>query len=83
MNQQQFITQLLRVLQTITFEDISKIPHNKQHIVAERIEELRDQLRKLAREGFEPLSNLHYRSKNVRGTLLIYAANIFFDAIFR
>ena len=42
MNQQQFVTQLLQALQTITFEDISKIPQNRQHIVAERIEQLHD-----------------------------------------
>lgn len=45
MNQQQFVASLLHVLQAITFEDIAKIPDDKQHIVAERIEQLHDVVR--------------------------------------
>ncbi|WP_156490842.1 hypothetical protein [Marinomonas atlantica] len=45
MNQQQLVTSLLQVLESITLEDISNIPDDHQHIVAERIEQLHDVVR--------------------------------------
>ena len=42
MAHQEFVTKLLQKLQTIMFEDISKIPEGRQHIIAKRIEQLHD-----------------------------------------
>jgi hypothetical protein len=39
-----FCLKLLFVVKSITFEDLSRIPLEKQHLIAERIEELQDYL---------------------------------------
>lgn len=44
------LKQLLDNLELISFQDISEIPEDKQHEVAEQIERLQDQLRKLSKE---------------------------------
>lgn len=44
------LTRLLKDLERITFQDISEIPQEEQHIIADRIEDLQDRLRKLAKE---------------------------------
>lgn len=44
------LTQLLMDLEQISLQDISQIPDQKQHILAEYIEELQDELRALVQE---------------------------------
>ena len=44
------LSRLLKDLERITFEDISEIPQEEQHIIADQIEDLQDRLRKLAKE---------------------------------
>lgn len=39
-----FCLKLLLAVKSITFEDLSRIPLEKQHLIAERIEELQDYL---------------------------------------
>lgn len=39
-----FCLKLLLAVKSITFEDLSKIPLEEQHLIAERIEELQDYL---------------------------------------
>ncbi|MGB3600290.1 hypothetical protein [Marinomonas sp.] len=42
-----FLLTLLVVVRSITFEDLSKIPLEQQHLVAERLEELQDYLEEM------------------------------------
>ncbi|WP_170139015.1 hypothetical protein [Marinomonas piezotolerans] len=42
------LTRLLKDLESITFQDISKIPHEEQHIIVAHIEALQDRLRKIS-----------------------------------
>jgi hypothetical protein len=44
--QNDFLLELFFAVKSITFEDLSKIPLEKQHLIAERIEELQDYLEK-------------------------------------
>ena len=44
------VLKLLKDLEQVTFQDISEIPEDHQHIVIDQIEELQDKLRKLAKE---------------------------------
>ena len=39
-----FLLKLLLAVKSITFEDISKIPLEEQHIIASKIEDLQDYL---------------------------------------
>lgn len=39
-----FLLKLLFTVKSITFEDLSKIPLEEQHLIAEKIEELQDYL---------------------------------------
>jgi hypothetical protein len=42
------LKQLLKDLERISFQDISEIPEDKQHEVAEQIERLQDNLKQLS-----------------------------------
>lgn len=42
-----FFLTLLVVVKSITFEDLSEIPLEHQHLVAERLEELQDYLEEM------------------------------------
>lgn len=42
-----FLLTLLVVVRSVTFEDLSKIPLEQQHLVAERLEELQDYLEEM------------------------------------
>uniref|UniRef100_A0A6M3LUE1 Uncharacterized protein n=1 Tax=viral metagenome TaxID=1070528 RepID=A0A6M3LUE1_9ZZZZ len=44
------LKQLLDNLELISFQDISEIPEDKQHEVAEQIEQLQDQLSVLSKD---------------------------------
>lgn len=44
------LTALLMELEQITFQQISEIPTEQQHVIAEQIEILKDRLRILARK---------------------------------
>ncbi|WP_212652743.1 hypothetical protein [Marinomonas sp. CT5] len=44
------LKQLLKDLERISFQDISEIPEDKQHEVAEQIERLQDQLSVLSKD---------------------------------
>ncbi|MBJ7536085.1 hypothetical protein [Marinomonas transparens] len=46
-NQMQHFSQLLEDLEKISLEDISQIPQPQQHILAEKIESLQDELKTL------------------------------------
>ncbi|CUB04015.1 hypothetical protein [Marinomonas fungiae] len=43
------LTQLLKDLERITFQDISEIPH-EEHVIAAQIEALQDRLCKVAKD---------------------------------
>ncbi|WP_417559219.1 hypothetical protein [Marinomonas sp.] len=47
------LKQLLKDLESISFQDISEIPEEKQHVVIQQIERLQDNLKQLS-ENKEP-----------------------------